>query len=87
MDAAGWDLVMDGLVGATSVTSLNGVEGLGGLSSGWEAEAALGGSDLGGKEAAVAVARLLRRSEATLTRLDLRHPQCSPAQFLTVDVK
>ena len=64
--------MMDGLAAATAVTSLNGVDGLGGLFSGGQAEAMLGGKGVGGNEAAVAVARLLRRSEVTLTRLDLR---------------
>ena len=64
--------MMDGLAAATAVTSLNGVDGLGGLFRGGQAEAMLGGKGVGGKEAAMAVARLLRRSEATLTRVDLR---------------
>ena len=62
---------MDGLVGITSVTSLNGVDGLGVLFQGGQAEVNLEGK-LVGKEAAVAVARLLLRSEQTLTKLDLR---------------
>ena len=31
LEAAGWHAVMDGLAGATSVTSLNGLDDLGGL--------------------------------------------------------
>ena len=78
---------MDGLAGATSVTSLNGVDGLGGLFAGGQAEAALGGRDLLRQEAVVGVARLLRRSEATLTRLDLRCSggACRPAYLMVCD--
>ena len=72
LDTAGWDAVMDGLAGATAVTSLNGVDRLGDLFRGWQAAVALGGGELGVKEAAAAVGRLLRRSEATLTTLALR---------------
>ena len=72
IDAAGWHAAMDGLAAAAAVTSLNGVDGLGGLSGGGQAEAMLCGKGVGRNEAAVAVARLLRRSEVTLTRLDLR---------------
>jgi hypothetical protein len=62
---------MDGLAGATSVTSLNGVEGLAGLFQGGQAEVKLD-FKLKGQEAAVIVARLLLRSESTLTWLQLR---------------
>ena len=71
LDTAGWDAVMDGLAGATAVTSLNGVRRLGGLSRGGQAEVELVGSELGGREAVGAVGRLLRRSEATLTKAQL----------------
>ena len=63
---------MDGLAGATSVTSLNGLDGLGGLFAGGLKEVKLGGKGLGEREAAVAVVRLLGRSESTLTAVDLR---------------
>ena len=63
---------MDGLAETTSLTCLNGVEGLGPLFRGGQAEVDLRSKDVGGKEAAVAVSRLLRRSGATMTRLDLR---------------
>ena len=72
IDTAGWHAVMDGLAAAAAVTSLNGVDGLGGLSGGGQAEAALANKGLEEKEAAVMVARLLRRSVGTLARLDLR---------------
>ena len=71
LGAAGWHAVMDGLAGVTSITSFNGMEGRGGLFKGGQAEVGLDGV-LRGKEAAVAVARLLPRSEKTLTRLMLR---------------
>ena len=63
---------MDWLAETTTLTCLNGVEGLGPLFQGRQAEVDLRGKDVGGKEAAVAVSRLLRRSEATITRLELR---------------
>jgi hypothetical protein len=72
LDAAAWHQVMDGLEAVTSVTSLNGLDGVGGLFAGSQAEVLLGGKGLGEKEAVVVVARLLARSGATLTRLDLR---------------
>ena len=72
LDAAGWHAIMDGLAETTSLTCLNGVEGLGPLFQGGQAEVDLRSKDVGGKEAAVAVSRLLRRSGATMTRLDLR---------------
>ena len=63
---------MDGLEAVTSITSLNGLDGVSGLFKGGQPEVQLGGKWLGEKEAVVAVARLLGRSGATLTRLDLR---------------
>ena len=72
LDAAGWHAIIDGLAETTSLTCLNGVERLGPLFRGGQAEVNLRSTDVGGKEAAVAVSRLLRRSEATITRLDLR---------------
>ena len=67
---------MDGLTEATTLTCLNGVEGLGPLFLGGQAEVNLRTKDVGGKEAAVAVSRLLLRSAATITRLDLRCGIC-----------
>ena len=61
---------MDGLAGATSVTSLNAAEGLGALFRGGQIEVK-SCNKLNGKEAVVAVARLLSRSETTLTKLEL----------------
>jgi hypothetical protein len=72
LDAAVWHQVMDGLEAVTSITSLNGLDGVGGLFAGSQTEVQLDGKGLGEKEAVVAVARLLARSGATLTRLDLR---------------
>jgi hypothetical protein len=63
---------MDGLASVTSITSLNGVDGLGELFAGGQTEVVLSGKNLGEAEAAVAVSRLLLRSETTLTKLDLR---------------
>jgi hypothetical protein len=72
LDAAAWHQVMDGLKAVTSVRSLNGLEGVRGLFAGSQTDVQLGGKGLAEKEAVVAVARLLARSGATLTRLDLR---------------
>jgi hypothetical protein len=63
---------MDGLEAVTSITSLNGVNDVGGLFTGSQMELQLSVKKLGEMEAVVAVARLLTRSRATLTRLDLR---------------
>jgi hypothetical protein len=71
---------MDGLEAVTSVTSLNGLDGVGGLFAGSQTEVQLDGKGLVEKEAVVAVARLLERSRATLTRLDLRC--CAGLQLL-----
>ena len=70
--AAIWHAIMDGLASVTSITSLNGVDGLGELFAGGQTEVVLSGKNLGEAEAAVAVSRLLLRSETTLTKLDLR---------------
>ena len=72
IDALGWHVIMDGLDRITTITSLNGLGGLGGLFVGGQSVAELGDKDLMSKEVVIAVARLLRRSEATLTKLDLR---------------
>jgi hypothetical protein len=72
LDAAAWHQVMDRLETVTSITSLNGLDGIGGLFAGSQPEVQLGGKGLAEKEAVVAVVRLLGRSRATLTRLDLR---------------
>ena len=63
---------MDALAGATRLTSLNGVEGLGELFRGGQTEASIQEKGLGKNEMAVVVTRLLRRSEATMTQLNLR---------------
>jgi hypothetical protein len=73
LDAAAWHQIMDGLEPVTSITSLNGLDGVGGLFAGNQTEVLLGGKGLEEKEAVVAVARLLGRSRGTLTRLDLRY--------------
>ena len=70
LGATGWHAVMNGLAEATSITSLNGVEGLGRLFKGGQAEVDLKRM-LKWKEAEVAVTRLLPRSKATLTKLKL----------------
>ena len=64
--------MMDGLAAATSVTSRNGVDGLGGLFRGGQEEVLLNNRKLADMEMVVAVARLLPRSKGTITRLDLR---------------
>jgi hypothetical protein len=63
---------MDGLEVVTSITSLNGVEDISGLFAGSQTKVGLAGKGLVENEAVVAVARLLARSRATLTTLDLR---------------
>jgi hypothetical protein len=72
IDTAAWHAIMDGLASVTSITSLNGVDGLGELFAGGQTEVLLSGKNLEEAEAAVAVSRLLLRSETTLTKLDLR---------------
>ena len=72
LDTSAWHQVMDSLEAVTSVTSLNGLNSVGGLFAGSQTEVQLGWKGLGQKEAVVAVARLLARSGTTLTRLDLR---------------
>ena len=72
IDTASWHAVMDGLAAVTSITSLNGVDGLGGLFAGGQDKADLRGKSLSEREAVLAVSRLLMRSEQTLTELDLR---------------
>jgi hypothetical protein len=72
IDAAEWHAIMDDLATITSITSLNGVDGLGELFAGGQTEVVLSGKNLAKAEAAVAVSRLLLRSETTLTKLDLR---------------
>ena len=68
---------MDGLAAVTSITCLNGVDGLGGLFAGGQATVLLPSRKLEACEAVEAVSVLLRRSEDTLTALDLRYfPFC-----------
>ena len=69
---ADWNALMGWLATVTSLTSLNGVDGLGGLFRGGKAWINLFDKGLRKKEAAVVMGRLLLRSEATLTSLDLR---------------
>ena len=63
---------MDGLEAVTTITSLNGLDCIGGLFAGSQTTVMLGGKGLTETEAVVAVARLLARSRTTLTKLDLR---------------
>ena len=83
IDAAGWHAVMDGLAVVTSITELNGVDGLGGLFVGGLDKADLRSKSLGRKEAVVAVSRLLVRNEQTLEKLDLRCPCVLAAFYIT----
>ena len=64
---------MDVLEAASSITSLNGVEGLKGLAEGSQVEAELYKKGLAENEAVVFISRLLLRSKGTLKRLDLRY--------------
>ena len=68
----GWNLLMDQLDTFESLTSFNGVDGLAQLFRGGHSTVLLDKRGLGERHIAVAVARLLRRSKGTLTRLDLR---------------
>jgi hypothetical protein len=70
--AAGWYAVMDGLASVTSIQSLNGIEGLGGLFAGRQTKAALGGKGVVKNEALEVVSRLLLRNQGTLAVVDLR---------------
>ena len=63
---------MDGLGENTFISSFNGVDGLGNLFKGGQVDVDLRNKNLDENEAVVPVARLLLRSEATLTKLDLR---------------
>jgi hypothetical protein len=72
LDADDWHQIMDGLEAVTSITSLNGLDGFGRLFAGGQTQLQLQKKRLVSREALVAVARLLGRSRATLTRLDLR---------------
>ena len=74
---------MDGLEGNTFISSFNGVDGLENLFKGGQEEADLRNKNLDKYEAVVPVARLLLRSEATLTKLDLRY--CSQEQNMCWD--
>jgi hypothetical protein len=69
---------MDGLEAVTSITSLNGLDGVGKLFAGGQTEVQLRGKGLASSEVVVSVARLLGRSRATLTRLDLRYAGTRP---------
>jgi hypothetical protein len=72
LDSAGWDVVADSLVGITSITSINGVDGCGPLFEGQQTEINLTGKRLRENEAIAVVARMLLRSAGTLEKLDLR---------------
>ena len=63
---------MDAVAAASGLESLNGVDGLEGLASGGCAAVDLSSRELGQRELAVGVARLLPRSAATVTVLILR---------------
>ena len=76
IDEAGWNAVMDGLASATSIMSLNGVNGLEQLFAGTATEAILSSKELQKREVTVAVSRLLFRNRKTLTTLDLRWCPC-----------
>ena len=67
-----WFKLMVWLAAITSLKSLNGVDGLGGLFQGGKAWINLFDKGLRKKEAAVVMGRLLLRSESKLTSLDLR---------------
>ena len=67
-----WRWVMDGLEGNTFISSFNGVDGLENIFKGGQKELDLRNKNLDENEAVVPVVRLLLRSEATLTKLDLR---------------
>ena len=77
----GWHAVMDRLTAITSITSLNCVDGLGELFAGTAEMAPLRGKELRAREAVVAISRLLRHCERTLTELDLRW--CTEAECHT----
>ncbi len=70
LGGAGWTAMADALEAVTTLTRLNGCDGYAAIRAGAQSELALGGTEL-----AVAVARYLPRSGATLGRLDLR---CCP---------
>ena len=72
IDEAGWNAIMDGLEMVTSITSLNGVNGLGELFAGTAVDADLRYKRLREREAMVAVSVLLPRCKSTLKTLDLR---------------
>ncbi len=72
LGASGWDAVMDAVAAAGKLESLNGVDGLEGLASGGCASVDLSSRELGQRELAVGVARLLPRSAATVSILILR---------------
>ena len=71
VDGAGWTAMADALEAVTTLTRLNGCDRYEAIRAGAQSEVALDGK----WELAVAVARYLPRSGATLGRLDLR---CCP---------
>ena len=71
IDEAGWLAVVDGLKSATSIKSLNGVDGLDKIFAG-NVEAVLSKRGLREREATVVIMRLLLRSKTKLVKLDLR---------------
>jgi hypothetical protein len=64
---------MDAVAGAGRLESLNGVDDLGGLVTGGCTAVDLSSRELGRRELAVGVSRLLPRSSATVTVLNLRY--------------
>ena len=70
VDGAGWTAMADALEAVTTLTSLNACPAYPAIRAGAQTDLALRGTEL-----AVAVARYLPRSGATLGRLDLR---CCP---------
>ena len=68
-----WNAAMDNLTTITSITSFNDIGGLAKLFKGGQINVDLGENQLSTNEAVVVVGRLLQRSGATLTKLDLRY--------------
>ena len=63
---------MDGLATVVSITTLNGVDGLGDLFAGRAVKVDLSRKFLPKREMMMVISRLLLRNKNTLTQLDLR---------------